>query len=297
MSFLETPRLPDEIAFWARGGSGWRTLVTSVFSGREQRWQVWQYPKGAWDVAEALRVPDHVASAYNARVLRDYFHAVRAQLIPFRMKDFDDYTDEGNGMLGTGGAGTGAKTYQMYKNYVKGAQSAQRVIQKPVSPCVFLRNAAPLTVGASPGNISVDYATGLVTFVADDSEAITGHTVGASHQFTTANDVTGLVIGKAVYITGVSGNAATLLNGAAAGSLTITGKTGAGPYTWTVAVNTTGLTASGGTASIYPQASDALTWTGDFDVPVRFATDQKNAGMDPGGLVSWSSIPLVEVRL
>jgi hypothetical protein len=37
---------------------------------------------------------------------------------------------------------------------------------------------------------------------------------------------------------------------------------------------TTALTASVGTAYAYPQASDALTWAGDFDVPVSFATDE-----------------------
>ena len=72
---------------------------------------------------------------------------------------------------------------------------------------------------------------------------------------------------------------------------------GAGPYTWTINAVTTGLTASGGTAYEYPQATDALTWAGDFDVPARFDTDEMRYQMLESGpgrrMYQLASVPVV----
>lgn len=61
---------------------------------------------------------------------------------------------------------------------------------------------------------------------------------------------------------------------------------------------TTGLV----TITPAPTGSPTLTWTGQFDVPVRFDVDQmKKQIMDRNGavgdlLVDWGSIPLIEIR-
>jgi uncharacterized protein (TIGR02217 family) len=63
-------------------------------------------------------------------------------------------------------------------------------------------------------------------------------------------------------------------------------------------VNTvTGIVTFGGSA---PTGGDVITWSGDFDVPVRFDLDamQARALRTYGGrsLLSWDSIALIELR-
>jgi uncharacterized protein (TIGR02217 family) len=69
------------------------------------------------------------------------------------------------------------------------------------------------------------------------------------------------------------------------------------------------LYVSGGTVSIYPQDGAAITWTGEFDVPVRFDTDEFTAEVvsvvHPTNAITSGStpymqlgnIPIVEIRV
>lgn len=73
------------------------------------------------------------------------------------------------------------------------------------------------------------------------------------------------------------------------------------PGSGQVTVNyTTGVVTFGGTA---PTGGDTLTWAGEFDVPVRYDTDQMVARTTRGGsslatrLATWDSIELLELRL
>jgi uncharacterized protein (TIGR02217 family) len=81
------------------------------------------------------------------------------------------------------------------------------------------------------------------------------------------------------------GSIAILLNG-----MPLTFGTGAGK----VQLDTTTGIATFGTA---PANTDLITWTGDFDVPVRFDTDQLIATPDISGLWILQDLPIVEVRL
>lgn len=38
-------------------------------------------------------------------------------------------------------------------------------------------------------------------------------------------------------------------------------------------------------------------WSGEFDVPCRFDTDQMKASIDPGMYFSWGNIPVIEIRV
>lgn len=49
--------------------------------------------------------------------------------------------------------------------------------------------------------------------------------------------------------------------------------------------------------SPFPTGSDALTWKGEFDVPVRFGSDELQIGMSDGGLYTWSTIGVEELRI
>jgi uncharacterized protein (TIGR02217 family) len=45
-----------------------------------------------------------------------------------------------------------------------------------------------------------------------------------------------------------------------------------------------------------PSSGHILTWTGQFDVPVRFAADMIDWALDPGGMYVLS-VPLIEIRI
>jgi uncharacterized protein (TIGR02217 family) len=204
---------------------------------------------------------------------------------------------------GTIGVGYGVPTMQMYKRYsVTGSSTTKdrkitRPQQTPSVPSLF-RGGGAVTLGASAGNAAIDYTTGVVTFVADTSEAMSSITVGASTilNFSSgAGIVAAMSVGQRVYITGVTGTAASTLNSL---SHAITAK---GASSLTISTTTTGLTASSGTAFKYPQASEALAWTGRFYVPVHFADDYIDWDIERPGtfdnrLVSGPSVLLNEIK-
>jgi uncharacterized protein (TIGR02217 family) len=207
MAFLETPRFPEAIAFHAQGGPGYLTAVVALRSGFEQRSSLWAYARMTWDVGHVVKT----LTEYGP--LLAFFRAVGGKRDGFRFKDFSDFTDGGAGVLGLTGIGDGATlVFQMVKNYTAGALIDQRLIRKPVSATVACFD------NGSPVSPTIDYTTGLVTFLAA------------------------------------------------------------------------------------PTAGHALTWTGQFDVPVRFdVDDMKYEIVDrqgPGGdlLVRWPSIPIIEIR-
>jgi uncharacterized protein (TIGR02217 family) len=169
MAFLETPRFPAKIAFRAIGGPGFLTQVAGAASGYEQRLSLWQFARGTWDVGS---VTDTLT---NYVPLRNFFRAVGGKRDGFRFQDYSDYLDEGYGVLGLTGLGDGTTiTFQMYKNYVAGANKDQRQIRKPLSgTCAFFDNGSP----ASP---TVDYTTGLVSF---GSAPTSGHALTWTGQF------------------------------------------------------------------------------------------------------------------
>ncbi len=300
MLFSESPRFPVSVSRGATFGPSYLTRLVELDGGDDVADEAWT---AARIVAEVARI---ALTETQINELITFFRVqMKGRARGFRVQDATDFkVTVSNGRLGaTGQTGTftlaaignGTPTYQLGKRYSNAAGNDDRETNKPVSGTVTVyRNASPVTIGAGAGEISIDYTTGIVTFVANDSEAITGHTPGASHVFTTAADIPGLAIGEKVYITGVTGTAAATLNSLAH---TISNKTGAGPFTWTLSTATTGLTASGGTAFEYPQATDALTWAGEFDVPMRLASDEMLARIVTYGIYEWTSIRLIEIRV
>lgn len=149
MPFLENLIFPDDLAMWAVGGKGYRTVVVETRGGNEQRTGAWSYPRGSWDISACLRVADWQQATYNQRLLLDFFHQAEGMFHGFRFRDFADSTDGGGGVF----VGTGAANkYQMLKRRVAGAFTKDTVVNKPVSPVVV--------TGMSG---SVDYTTGVIT--------------------------------------------------------------------------------------------------------------------------------------
>jgi len=291
MSFIETPRFPDNVAYGASGGPGYLTDVVVVNSGAESRNQNWTQARAVYEVSHAARLP----AEYN--VLRDFFRAVKGRTHGFRFKDHLDYQcTTSNGVLGAG-VGAGVPTYQLGKLYAAGALSETRTISKPVSGTVAVYRGAVLqTAGGGAGQYGLSTTTGIVTYVADASRGISSVTIGNPTVINVASALTGAAGGKTVYLSGITGTAAALLNNIAwpissvlGTAITLTG------------CNTTGLTASGGTAAMYPQSTETLTWAGEFDVPCRFDTDRMygTIASRSGGqlVVDWESIPVIEIRV
>jgi uncharacterized protein (TIGR02217 family) len=302
MSFANVRFETGYIIYATEGGPTFSTDIVIVNSGYEQRNKNWQYPKGSWNFGDR-KLPDNELTE-----IVNFFQARGGMAEGFLFKDWADYqVTTANGTLGPVGAGTGLPAYQLTKSYTSGGSIGQRLIQKPINGTLTAyRNGTALTVGAAAGNIAVDYTTGIVTFVPDATQGLSSITVGTTTQFVLATSNLGLVAGKQVYLSGCTGANAAAVNGIAH---TITSIAGVGPYTFTVSTNTLGMTisATGGSASAYPQASDVLTFASEFDVPVRFDTDQLKYRFDSADVTSpgvlgrkyfyLSALPLAEIRV
>jgi len=208
----------------------------------------------------------------------------------------------GTAELGTVGLGYGMPVHRMKKRYAAlnaPAYNHDRRISRPKAPVTGYRNGTPLVVGAGAGEIAIDYVNGgTITFGADVAQALVSITVGATTTLTFANGtgmVAAVAIGQRVYLSGISGTAAASLNSLSHVVDSI------GATTIVLSTVTTGLVGTGGTASKFPQTSDALTWTGGFYVPVHFANDaidwtlRRPAGEESGRLLTGPSIVLEEV--
>lgn len=301
--FLETPRFPDTLSFYALGGASYNTTVVGSTSGRETRNSIWAYSRAQFDLQGCMRaVAQGVGNPHSVQVIRNFFRVCKGQAYGFRFRDWTDYQDEGSGIFGPtltgltnplvpGGVGTGFPQLQMFKAYIMTPLSEYKPIQKPLT-VVPSRNGTPIVAGTSPGNGSVDTTTGILTMIADSSEACSGWVPGANTSFVVPSVPAGWAAGKVLYFAGIAGDTNGFLNGTTATITNISGTT------ITTAATTTGETLTGGTAYMYPQPTDTMTWTGTFDLPVRFATDVFAPQIESDGtLYTFQTLTIAEIRL
>ena len=287
MSFLEL-QFPPEISYGASFGPGMSTDVVVVTSGSESRNQNWADAKLVADVSHGVK------SQAQLDQLIAFFRVAGGRANGFRVKDWTDFAfTHTNGRLGTAAAGTGVPTYQLYKRYSNAAGSYDRALKKPVASPAVLRGGAAVTYGGGAGQIALNSTTGIFTFVADATSAASSITVGATTTVILAANPGTLTSGQRLHLSGFTGADAALVNGLAH---TINSVSGAGPFTFVLATNTAGkvITLGSGLGAKYPQTTETLTAAGEFDVPMRFDTDQMMARVDSFGVYSWGSIPLVE---
>lgn len=302
MAFIEARPL-DCAKMGAQGGPQFSTSIVSVRSGAESRNQNWTEARHKYEIGQVARP----LSEFTA--IRDAFMIVAGRANGFRFKDWTDYTVSsaqgqpqplhGSTQVGSAGFGYGTPSYQLAKLYAFASNYHLRVIRKPVAGSLVLtRAASPVTAGLAPGNYGIDTTTGVVTFVADQSRVINTHAVGATHQFILASAFSpNLVASGRIFVTGVTGTAADVLNNKSH-NVTV-----ASSATITTDTNTAGLTASGGLAYYYPQPLEVLAFSGEFDVPVRFDVDYFDAVVvdrqGSGGelLLELPSVPLVEIKI
>ncbi len=178
----------------------------------------------------------------------------------------------GDALAGVAGQGYGVPQYKMFqrKKVIGTSLFFDRRVTRPQSPSNLERNAVAVQIGGSPGYASIDYDKGIVSFVADLSQSLASITVGGSTVLNFSNG-SGIVaahnVNDRVYLAGIAGSAAAALNGR---SHQVSAK---GATSLTIATATSG-TATGGTGYKYPQASDLLTWSGPFYIPVHFRDDE-----------------------
>ncbi|MCC7546198.1 MAG: DUF2460 domain-containing protein [Burkholderiales bacterium] len=270
------------------GGPHFSTEIGELRSGAEQRNQRYSSGLGDWELGDRLVKKEELSYIIG------FFRARRGSTVGFRYKDWGDFeVGQADGrLLGT----LGQSTYQLGKRYGSGADYEGRVIRKPVAGTVTVyRNGTPVSVGAGAGQISLDTTTGQVVFVPDVSRAISAISKASNCQITTAV-AHPFSNGQAVYLAGIGGMVQ--LN-ARIVTVTVVDAT-----KFTIGIDTSGYGTytSGGTAARYAQGSEVLTWAGQFDVPVRFASDRlrhRFRAMDPGTgerLFDLDTLPIKELR-
>lgn len=263
MSFLESPRFPEQLGRGSGGGPGYRTQINETISGREYRDVKWSYPRHRYNAANAVRTHAELEE------ILAFFHACMGRGYGFRFKDWLDYkscllagtptaVDQALG----GGDGT-TLTFQLVKTYTRGALSLVRQIKKPVDGTVLVGVSGV----AQPSRWSVDITTGIVTFAANIQKAVTAATPANPVRLTVGSH--GLATGDTVYLSGFTGDWAAL-NGLRKAVAKIDSNI------ISVPVDGSGFAAyvSGGQIDTVPQAGEAVTAGFEFDVPCRFDTDE-----------------------
>lgn len=301
MAFLETPRFPERVALKLVGGPGYSTDVVAVRAGFESRNENWSQARHRLTLShEPLTQTAHDA-------LLDHFHAVGGRAYGFRVKNWFDYKLttanaglvglHGSSQVGTFGVGHGTPTYQICKRHTRGALSRVRPITKPVATPTVYRAAGAVAVGSGAGQVTINTATGIATFGADATRTVSAVTVGATTQITVSGSTMAQVgIGDRLYLSGLTGADAALLNSLSHAVTNVAG------LIYTISTNTSGKTiaAGSGVAAAYPQADETLTVAGEFDLPMRFTSDEAQLQVLDRGVsgiwYAWSGIELIEVR-
>ena len=183
MSFHDV-LFPVEIGFGSSGGPGFKTEITELDSGQEGRVAFWSAPRHKFDVSYGIRSMDDLAA------VKTFYMARQGALNAFRYKDWTDYhTLPSNpthiAVPGTRdqqcnpttGNGTNV-TFQLVKRYVSGSNTAVRNILLPVVESVKIWVNSVLQSEVT--NYTIDYTTGVVTFVTAPSA---GHFVEWSGAF------------------------------------------------------------------------------------------------------------------
>ncbi|MFK3778266.1 TIGR02217 family protein [Agrobacterium sp. NPDC089420] len=163
MTAFHEVRFPLRLALGVSGGPVRRTDIVNLSNGRENRNQRWKNARRAYDAGSGIR---SLADLYEVLA---FFEARRGELYGFRFRDPVDCrscppdgtpaaTDQ---RIGTGDGVTAG--FQLLKIYADAGGSFTRRIEKPVEGSVVVSVEG---VRVPLPDVSVDHATGMVTFAA-----------------------------------------------------------------------------------------------------------------------------------
>lgn len=158
-------RFPTSISRASQGGPERRTDVVTLGSGFEERNARWADSRRSYNAGYGVKSIDDLHAVIA------FFEERRGRLTAFRWRDHADWKScppsqlpsATNQVIGTGN-GTRA-TFQLVKTYGSAFAPWTRTIAKPVAGTVQVAVAGIIQPLA---NVTVDYATGLITF-------LTGH--------------------------------------------------------------------------------------------------------------------------
>jgi len=288
VSFHEV-RFPESISYSFSGGPSFRTDVTVLQSGYEQRQSDWEDARRSY-TAELVGYTEAQMGIVTA-----FFLARKGRAYGFRFKDWGDYQGSGE-RIGTGDGST--TTFQLVKNYKNQSYAAGSATNFTLSISAVDQANKQFTISGDHSDL---FASGHWIEVTGSTgndgwykvSAVTtsgGNTVMAVDESIPDATADGSVI---PYVTrtitkpvhggvppGTSDTVVIYLDGVQQGS------------GWSVDA-TTGIV----TFSSAPAAGKRITADFEFDVPVRFDTDLQNISQAGPGLRSWGSISLIEVRI
>lgn len=141
-------RLDECMGYGFSGGGEYKTTVTYMDNGREQRNADWQYPRHRYSIQY-----NNISTARRDAVVAA-IHACRGQLHALRMKDWNDYTATNEVIAPVAGTTT---PVQLIKTYTIGGEDTARLIQAPVAGTVTVYRNGIAVAG------TLDAATGLFT--------------------------------------------------------------------------------------------------------------------------------------
>ncbi len=285
--FLEE-RLSDLIRYGSSWQDDFAVDVVRTAGGSEYRRLLHPYPVRSFDISYMLD------SARLWSELVDVYHRAHGMYAGFRARCFDEYST--NGARGavtafdqTLVAVTAGASYQLVKRYGtdKAAGAAGYSLRKLLKP---VSGTTKVAIGATEiraADWSVATTTGIVTFAADKTYAITGISKAAQAVITFGTTHT-LATGQSVQVSGVAGM--TQINALRA---LIVGTTA---NTITVAINSSAFSTytSGGNVHTRPQSGETVSGGTEFDFPVRFATALP-VGQDYPGWRPVEGVRLVEL--
>lgn len=169
MAFHDT-RLPVDIERGALGGPGFKTEITPLGSGKEQRNIDWARTRGEWDIGYGLMAQDSELLEATIDALQAFFYTREGRAHTFRFKDWSDFRvgdylnpTTSNQSIGTG---DGDETvFQPFKRYSDGGIDYDRPLTHLVSGrVVVLLDDVVQTEGV---DYTVSLTTGIITFISD----------------------------------------------------------------------------------------------------------------------------------
>jgi len=271
MTFYNT-RFPTDISVGSSGGPSWKTDVIVFDSGGEQRNQRWSDLRNSYDAAYGVRTIEQLRSVVA------FFNEMRGRQHAFRYKDFLDYEATEESLVIDG-----SPFSQLTKTYGTGLNDYVKDIKKPRLGATFRRGGVSLPVD------SYDASVGVVFYSADSTKQITGISQAnpgvcsiASHGFTT---------GDKIYLKDLVGMDEINFNVVTITVIDVS--------SFSIGIDTTTFDpylAASGDAIKYPQPGDVVDWSGEFDIPCRFDTDQLSVVLDNYEL-GGTQIPIIEVKI
>ena len=247
--FVET-RFPTSYSEQSKIGPKMGAIIIPADSGQEKRITQYTEPKLYFEVENLHR------NLADLEPTLHFFMNRKGRLTGFRMKDITDFSVTDEAFAVSDGA---TASYQLTKSYTSGGQTQVRTITKPVTGTFTIyEDDVPVTV-----NMTVDTTTGIVLFTLG---SMTITFTAATKRFTRTSGswiTNGVTVGRKVVIDGsVSNDGVFTVTSVVSGTI--------------IEVSETVVEEAAVVCEVHypPEVDVVLTWTGEFDVPVRFDVDE-----------------------